>query len=79
MSGLYFPKNDLSAALSFGFALFIWARSFLISICISFLIGAASAIVASPDSMSSRMAISAARTSSTVLSFLFFELPNFSG
>jgi hypothetical protein len=53
----------LSAALSFGFTLFIWARSFLIKIYISSFTGVASAMVASPDSMSSRMAIELAAIS----------------
>ena len=44
--------------MSFGFALFTWERSFLISFFISFVSGVASAMVASPDSMSSWTAIS---------------------
>jgi hypothetical protein len=69
----------LGAALSFGFALFIWARSFLIRICISFLIGVASAMVASQDSMSSKDRNQRGANLFDGFELLAFEPKNFGG
>jgi len=64
----------LRAALSSGFSLSIWALISFTRLFISFLMGSASATVASPARMSSMMAVSSDRTSSTFFGSLPFNL-----
>jgi hypothetical protein len=68
----------LSAALSFSFALFIWAQSFRIITSVSSRIGFALAMVASPDSMSSTTAISGSKLFDGFAP-LAFKLSDFGG